>query len=110
MKNNPSSSELFAIAHQYLEDLIARLPEDLQKEAQRIGFVLLERDEEDDEYDTLGDYTDYLERIGIYVNAIRDFCDEETLDFREELEITYLHELGHHLGLSEEEIERRGLS
>ncbi len=108
MKRPPS--DLFEISYQYLEALIGRLPDSLRVEAQRIGFILHDRDEENQEYDTLGDYTDYLERITLYTHALHDFCAEESLDYLEQLEITYLHELGHHLGLSEEDVERRGLS
>ncbi len=37
---------------------------------------------------------------------VRDFPDEETL--RSEVRITVLHELGHHLGMTEDDLDRLG--
>jgi predicted Zn-dependent protease with MMP-like domain len=36
-------------------------------------------------------------------------CEAVESDFREEVRITFLHELGHYLGLNEEDISERGL-
>ncbi len=44
----------------------------------------------------------FLENLWEYAEA-----DEEV--FREEVRVTYFHELGHYLGLEEEELEDRGL-
>ena len=48
-------------------------------------------------------------QIYLFLESIWDFaeCDEEA--YREEVCITYLHELGHYLGLDEIDLEERGL-
>jgi len=35
--------------------------------------------------------------IILYLATIDDYCAEEDTDFNEEVRLTYLHELGHHL-------------
>lgn len=47
--------------------------------------------------------------IVIYVGAIAWYCEDEGLSFVEEVETTYLHELGHHFGWDEDAVEERGL-
>ncbi len=44
----------------------------------------------------------YLENIGEMVNGSEE-------DFCEEIHVTYIHELGHYLGLDEDQLEQRGL-
>ena len=41
--------------------------------------------------------------------AIDEFCADEGEDFDDEVRLTYLHELGHHLGWDEGDLEARGL-
>ncbi len=48
-------------------------------------------------------------RIFLYLDNLWDFAGGDDGAFREEVRITYLHELGHYLGLDEDEIEERGL-
>ncbi len=65
----------------------------------------------------LGEYLSFEgNRIGeengpiiLYLGAIQLFCKEEKAPFDEELRLTYLHELGHHFGWDEDELEQRGL-
>ena len=38
-----------------------------------------------------------------------DFAEDDPDTFREEVRITFLHELGHLLGLDEEDLDVRGL-
>ncbi len=47
------------------------------------------------------------DRISIYQRNIEDICDtpEEVM---EEIRVTVLHEIGHHFGLSEEDLEELG--
>ena len=47
--------------------------------------------------------------ITLFLRNLRDYCAEEGLDFGEEVRVTYLHELGHYLGLEEGDMESRGL-
>jgi len=47
--------------------------------------------------------------VALYLGAIAWYCEDEGLDFESEVETTFLHELGHHLGWDEDEVEQRGL-
>lgn len=48
-------------------------------------------------------------QISLYLANIWDFAEEDSITFREEVRITYLHELGHYLGWDEDEVAARGL-
>lgn len=47
--------------------------------------------------------------IALYLGAIAWYCEDEGLDFEDEVETTFLHELGHHFGWDEDAVEERGL-
>ena len=47
--------------------------------------------------------------IILYLENIWELAGEDEVFFREEVQITYLHELGHYLGLDEIDLEERGL-
>ena len=46
----------------------------------------------------------------VYVENLRDEAEDDPARFRREVRTTLLHELGHYLGLEEDELERRGLA
>jgi predicted Zn-dependent protease with MMP-like domain len=48
-------------------------------------------------------------QIILFVENIRDMVEGDEEEFCAEIRITYLHELGHYLGLNEEDLEERGL-
>ncbi|KXU35202.1 hypothetical protein AXK12_05720 [Cephaloticoccus capnophilus] len=48
-------------------------------------------------------------QIFLYLENLWDFAEGDLRVFREELRVTYLHELGHYLGWDEEELAVRGL-
>lgn len=48
-------------------------------------------------------------QIILFVENLWDFAGDDDGVYREEVRTTYLHELGHYLGLDEDEIEERGL-
>lgn len=48
-------------------------------------------------------------QIILYLENLWDLADGDTPSFREEVRITYLHELGHYLGWDEDEVAARGL-
>lgn len=98
--------ELATIAKHTLDALIARLPDELRPEALRIGYELRKRCRDEHLW---GSYNQSAHLIRIYVEAIREDCREESRSFCTEVERTYLHELGHHLGLGEEDVEKYGL-
>ncbi len=48
-------------------------------------------------------------QILLYLDSLWEFSDEDLEIFRDEVRLTYLHELGHYLGWDEDEIAARGL-
>ena len=47
--------------------------------------------------------------ILLFLENLRDYAEGDEEVFREEVRVTYYHELGHYLGLEEGELEDRGL-
>ena len=47
--------------------------------------------------------------ITFFLAELWDYCGKDLQTFDEEVRITYIHEFGHYLGLSESELEARGL-
>ena len=48
-------------------------------------------------------------QILLFLENIWDFAERDETVYREEVRITYLHELGHYLGWNEDDLEARGL-
>ena len=48
-------------------------------------------------------------RIYLYTGNLWDYAEEDVETYREEVRLTYLHELGHYLGWDEDQIAARGL-
>lgn len=48
-------------------------------------------------------------QILLYLENLWDFAEDDADIFREEVRVTYLHELGHYLGWDEDELTARGL-
>lgn len=48
-------------------------------------------------------------QIILYLENLWDFAEADEEFYREEVRTTYLHELGHYLGLDEIDLEERGL-
>ncbi|MSU22540.1 MAG: hypothetical protein EXS32_01835 [Opitutus sp.] len=48
-------------------------------------------------------------QILLYLPSLWEFAEEDEEVFREEVRLTYLHELGHYLGWDEDELTARGL-
>jgi predicted Zn-dependent protease with MMP-like domain len=48
-------------------------------------------------------------QIMLFLENLWDFSGRDDEDFRDEVRTTYLHELGHYLGLDEIDLEERGL-
>lgn len=100
-----------------VETTIEELPPQIKTEAEKVP-VLFEAECEDDP-DILGihsgDFTPGIKSgsngpIILYLATIENLCDEECEDFDEQVRLTYLHELGHHLGWDEGDLEERGLA
>lgn len=48
-------------------------------------------------------------QIFLYLDNLWDVAEEDVDIFRDEVRLTYLHELGHYLGWDEDEVAARGL-
>lgn len=48
-------------------------------------------------------------QILLFLDSLWDFAEGDLEIFREEVRVTYLHELGHYLGWDEDELAARGL-
>ncbi len=102
-------------AQRVIEETIAELPPEIQVEAKKVPVLFEEECAEDPEI--LGTYGHFVPGevseangpIILYLATIDDYCAEENEDFATEVRLTYLHELGHHLGWDEGDLEERGL-
>lgn len=121
-------AELTTIAARILEEVRTALPAPVRAAAAECQAVLLtmedwarEQDEPVDE-ELLGLFTgmsrldgppsgpEDAPRIFLFLDNLWAFCEEDREYFEEEIETTFLHELGHYLGLDEEEVADRGLA
>jgi predicted Zn-dependent protease with MMP-like domain len=48
-------------------------------------------------------------QILLYINSLWDYAEEDVEIFRDEVRLTYLHELGHYFGWDEGQVAARGL-
>jgi predicted Zn-dependent protease with MMP-like domain len=107
--------KLLAVAQKVIEKTIADLPTDVAAEARQVPILFEEECYDDPEI--LGHYGHFEPGevsaangpILLYLGTISAYCAEEGEDFEDQVRITYLHELGHHLGLDEGDLEARGL-
>jgi predicted Zn-dependent protease with MMP-like domain len=107
-----------------VEATLMKLPAPLREEAKQLLFTLervpnAELLEEGIEADTLGIFTgaEFAEtgcipmpsQIILFLENIWNYPEGDENAFREEIRMTLLHELGHYLGLDEEDLFERGL-
>ena len=59
--------------------------------------------------DPTPDDLDSLPRIRLFLDSLWDYAEGDPEVFRQEVRITLLHELGHYLGLNEEQVADMGL-
>jgi len=114
---NPAKWEaLKARAQRVIDQTLAELPSDILAEAKKVPYLFEPYAEEDP--DLLGIYAgDFMPGemsaangpIVLYLAAIEEFCLDEEVEFADEVRVTYLHELGHHFGWDEDDLEERGL-
>jgi predicted Zn-dependent protease with MMP-like domain len=116
--------KLEALASVEVEATLAALPAPLREQARKLP-VLFERQpsralqSDGIEPDTPGLFTGpefaYEEhatlppQIILFLENIWDAAESDEAFFREEVRTTFLHELGHYLGLDEDELTERGL-
>jgi predicted Zn-dependent protease with MMP-like domain len=114
--------------HAMLEDVLAALPRDVRGALEGVDLALLQLPDPkvhaspDVDPLVLGLYrgTNLLEkshlhvpgdldRIEIFQRNVERVVDDKD-ELREELKVTLLHEIGHHLGWDEDDLEKRGLN
>ncbi len=118
----PDWQWLLSIAKTEVDNLVATLPEEIRLPAQCLPIYFEPKPDSekhhDIEPDTLGLFVgsplaethlahgQLAAHIILFLENIW-FGDED--DYRKEVRITYFHELGHYLGLEEDDLEDRGL-
>lgn len=115
---------LLELAREEVAATIAELPDDLRPRAAALPVSyerLPSRAVIDDgvEPDTLGlfvggefaleDQVPLPAQIILFLENIFDMVEGYEEEFLDEVHITYIHELGHYLGLNEDELDERGL-
>jgi predicted Zn-dependent protease with MMP-like domain len=116
--------KLCDMASAEVEAVLSDLPEALSERAQRLPITFEHKPNEElqadgIEADTLGVFTgaEFAEegrvpmppQIILFLENIWDQAEADGNVFREEIRTTFLHELGHFLGLDEDELTERGL-
>lgn len=116
-------SELEEKARAVVEACVRELPRQLRTEALAIPCLYRRYHPNAPHVDPeamymLGEYIAYGDdeggvdgsgTIAIYIGAIAWYCEDEGFGFEDEIRKTFLHELGHHFGWGEEDVELRGL-
>ena len=108
-------AQLFEEAERVVREAIEAMPPELRAEAERVPCLLERWPPEGEE--VLGRCLSFEEHfisdapgpLVLYLGTIAEECQELGLDYADEVRITFLHELGHHLGLDEADLEERGL-
>lgn len=122
----PEPASLELVAQQVIEETLAGLPSHLRLQAGPLPVTLLPIPEPElvadgvaedtlglfvgGEFGPGGDSPNPLPaQILLFLDNLWDFADGDWDRFRTEVRTTYLHELGHFLGLDEGELDARGL-
>jgi len=118
--------QLHALAREEVEATLAALPVPLRDRARALPVTFERRPNaaqrrDGIEPDTLGLFVGpefaheenaalpLPPQIILFLHNIWDFAEADEEFFREEVHTTYLHELGHYLGLGEDDLFERGL-
>jgi predicted Zn-dependent protease with MMP-like domain len=119
-------SRLIELAEQTVAAARRRLPADIREAAAAVPVCFEPRPNdalvaEGSEPDLLGLFVGHEHgaeltdaqplppQILLFVDNIWDYAEGDVEAYRDEVRLTYLHELGHYLGWDEDEIARRGL-
>jgi predicted Zn-dependent protease with MMP-like domain len=119
-------SEILALAETEVRGTVDALPDELRVRARKLP-VVYERVPSDEmlddvvQPDTLGLFVGEAfpdgdggpspipPQIFLFLENLWEFAEGDEETFLEEVHITYIHELGHYLGLNEDELDERGL-
>ncbi|HSH94574.1 MAG TPA: metallopeptidase family protein [Roseimicrobium sp.] len=123
----PVWKHLMGIAQDEVGKTLGQLPSDLRKSAQEVPVVFEPKPNAELIADGLdadllglfvgesfvdmehGTASPLPPQILLFLENLWDFAEGDENLFREEVRITFMHELGHFLGLNEEDLEDRGL-
>ena len=125
-ENDPLWQRMLSLADGEVKTVLAGLPDEVREKAKEL-IVLLEPWPSDElvedgiESDLLGLFSGdaYPDgpsdaplppQIHLFLENLWDYCKEDEKRFREEVRVTYLHELGHYLGLDEDDLLPRDLA
>ena len=117
---------LLTIATKVVKGTLLSLPSEIRNEALDCRIELTEMDalvdiDEDLDPDLLGlfegnarcdplpESPEEMPRIRLFLDNLWDECAGDLTTYRHEVRITFLHELGHYLGLDEDEVAALGL-
>ena len=114
---------MLKLASREIEQILSGLPDSLREKLNGVATVLEEfpspeHEADGVESDQLGlfegaDATDpsspQMPRIVLWLGNLWDMCGAEEQSYCEEVRITFLHEVGHYLGLDEGDLFQRGL-
>lgn len=115
--------QLVAVAEHEISELCRELPEALRPHIERVPVLLEDfpdaaRRKEGIEPDQLGLFegvgvedpgSQHVPRIVLWLGNLWETSNCDVEAFREEVRVTYLHEVGHFLGWNEEDLEARDL-
>ena len=123
--NDSVYRQMVRLAEAEVERAQSDLPDDLLKEAQSVPVILEPRPGDElvangIEPDLLGLFSGHAypdeagyppapPQVFLFLENLWGYSEEDETTFAEEVRITYLHELGHYLGLEERDLEARGL-
>ncbi len=124
---NAAWKDLLRIAGAEVAETLEGLPEPLRSRARALPVTYerapgQELQQDGIEPDTLGLFVgeEYAEtgqtlapmpaQIILFLDNLWDFAEGDPEVYREEVQATYLHELGHYLGLDELDLDDRGLA
>jgi predicted Zn-dependent protease with MMP-like domain len=117
---------LLEITNDVILETLSRLPPPLRSRAEALPWTCEPRPNPELQSDgvppdTLGlfvgeewaetgaTFTPLPAQIILFLENLWDYVDGDEQEFREEVRTTYLHELGHYLGLDELDLDERGL-
>jgi predicted Zn-dependent protease with MMP-like domain len=119
-------AHLETLARRIVERCLDDLPDEVAAQARRVAVVLRDVSRRADHPDVppgelLGLFSglaygegeprtpDEMPRITLFLSTIWEQAGADPELFQDEVETTFLHELGHYLGWDEEDLEQRGL-
>jgi len=125
-QSDPVYQRLLSWADEEVQSILASLPDEVLEKAKDLVLLLEpypsdELVEDGIEPDLLGlfsgdAYPDGQSdaplppQVHLFVENLWDYCQGDETRYREEIRVTYLHELGHYLGLDEDELFHRDLA